>query len=175
MSGHAVGQGQASLGSSPLPLAAFPGSDQSEANRGGHPDSNPAEGRTVQHPTQLRPQTRVRTRTRMAGKDGRMRWTVQMHFQVFGIIQDQPFLPTPSSSLCLGSWSLCFPISIGCPGSWGPTASRQRRRQGTSQLSSPTCLETGLSVLILSHPHSQCPQPPPPGILPSNQADGYYS
>ena len=50
MSGHAVGQGQASLGSSPLPLAAFPGSDQSEANRGGHPDRNPAEGRTIQHP-----------------------------------------------------------------------------------------------------------------------------
>ena len=69
-----------------------------------------------------------------------------MHFQVFGIIQDQPFLPTLSSTLCLVSWSLCFPISIGFPGSWGPTVSRQRRRQGTSQLSSPTCLEMGLWV-----------------------------
>ena len=41
-----------------------------------------------------------------------------MHFQVFGIIQDLLFLPKPSSSLCLVSWSLCFPISIGFPGSW---------------------------------------------------------
>ena len=49
VSGHAVGQGQA-LGFSPLTLAAFPESDQSEANRGGHPDINPAEGRTIQHP-----------------------------------------------------------------------------------------------------------------------------
>ena len=49
VSGHAVGQGQA-LGFSPLTLAAFPESDQSEANRGGHPDINPAEGRSIQHP-----------------------------------------------------------------------------------------------------------------------------
>ena len=128
VSGHAVGQGQASLGSSPLPLAAFLGSDQSEANRGGHPDRNPAERRTIQHPNPVRPQTRGRTRTRISGKDGRMRWRVQMYFQVFRIIQGQPFLPTPSSSLCLVSWSLCFPISIGCPGSWAPAASRERRR-----------------------------------------------
>ena len=72
MSGHVVGRGQASLGSSPLPLAAFLGSDQSEANRGGHPDRNPAERRTIQHPNPVRPQTRVRTRTRTAGKDRRI-------------------------------------------------------------------------------------------------------
>ena len=109
-------------------------------------ESNPAVEALSSIHTQVRPQTRVKTRTRMAGKDGKMRWRVQMNFQVFGIIQDQPFLPKLSSSLCLGSWSLCFPISFGCPGSWDLTASRQRRRQGTSQLSSPMCLETGLSV-----------------------------
>ena len=37
MTGHAAGQGQASPGSSPLPLAAFPERSQSEANRGGSP------------------------------------------------------------------------------------------------------------------------------------------
>ena len=146
MPGQAAGQGQASPGSTPLPPKAFPERDQSEANRGGSPSEESSRGSTISIHTQLRPQTRGRTRTRMAGKNGRMRWRVQMYFQVFGIIQDQPFLPTPSSSLCHSSWSLCFSFSIGCPGSWGPTALRQRRRQGTSQLSSPTCLEMGLSV-----------------------------
>ena len=43
MTAHAAGQGQASPGSSPLPPTAFPKRDQSEANRGGSLDRNPAE------------------------------------------------------------------------------------------------------------------------------------
>lgn len=113
VSGHVVGQGQASLGSSPLLLAAFPGSGQSEANRGGHPDRNPAERRTIQHRHPVRPQTRVRTRTRMGRKDRRIRSRVQPRLQVFGRIQEQSLLLIPSSSLCLGTRSSCFMISVG--------------------------------------------------------------
>ena len=45
---------------------------------------------------------------------------------------DQSFLPAPSSSLLLDSWSLCFTVSVGCPGSQGPAASRQRRQRPAS-------------------------------------------
>ena len=81
-------------------------------------DTNPAmKGLSSIH-TQLRPQTRVRTRTRMAEKDGRMRWRVQMHFQVFGIIQDQPFLPSPPplSALALGPCVSQFQLAALAPG-----------------------------------------------------------
>ena len=110
------------------------------------PDSNPAEGELSSIHRQLRPQTRVRTRTRMGGKDGRMRSRVQSHLPVFGMIQGQPFLLIPSSSLCHGTWSSCFMILVGYPDFRGHTASRQRRRQGTSQLSSPTCFKRSLPV-----------------------------
>ena len=103
-------------------------------------------GVTIQHPHPAKAPDKGQDQDKN-GREGRKNKSrVMMHLEVFGIIQDQPFLPKLSSSLCLGSWSLCFPISFGCPGSWGLTASRQRRRQGTSQLSSPMCLETGLSV-----------------------------
>ena len=55
----------------PLPTA-FPGSDQSEANRGGSPGEESSRGSTISIHTQLRPQTRVRARPRMGGKDCRM-------------------------------------------------------------------------------------------------------
>ena len=88
MSGHAVGQGQASLGSSPLPLAAFPGSDQTEANRGGHPDINPAEGRSIQHPHPAEAPDKGQDQDKN-GREGRKNKSrVMMHLEVFGIIQD---------------------------------------------------------------------------------------
>ena len=131
VSGHAVGQGQASLGSSPLPLAAFPGSDQSEANRGGHSDINPAEG---SH-TKLRPQTRVRTRTRMAGKDGRMRWTVKCIFKCLASSRISPSCPSspPLSALALGPCVSQFQLAALAPG----VLQLRGREGGRGQASSP--------------------------------------
>ena len=87
MSGHAVGQEQAALGSSPLPLAAFPGSDQSEANRGGHPDRNPAEGRTIQNPHPAEPPDKGQDQDKN-GRGQKNESRVVTHLQVFDIIQD---------------------------------------------------------------------------------------
>ena len=56
---------------------------------------------------------------------------------------DQSFLPAPSSSLFLGSWSLCFTVSFGCPGSQGPAASRQRRKQRPASCPLPPSLTAG--------------------------------
>ena len=70
-----------------------------------------------------------------------------MPLQVSGIIQDQPFLPAPSSSLCLGSWSLCFSFSW-LP--WLPVSCsfEAEKESEASQLSSP------------SFPSSRRPQTP---------------
>ena len=88
MSGHAVGQGQASLGSSPLPLAAFLGSDQSEANRGGHPDRNPAERRTIQHPHPAEAPDKGQDQDKNGREGQKNKSRVMTHLEVFSIIQD---------------------------------------------------------------------------------------
>lgn len=77
---------------------------------------------------------------------------VHMPLQVSGIIQDQPFLPAPSSSLCLGSWSLCFSFS------WLPLAPRVLQLRGREGVRGQPAL--------LSLPSLQQEPPDPSSCLP---------
>ncbi|CAN0303779.1 unnamed protein product [Rangifer tarandus platyrhynchus] len=153
-------------------------------NRGGRPGQESSRGSTISIYTQLRPQTRVRTRPRMGGKDRRMRSRVPMRLQSFGIIQD----PALSAQALLFSlpWLLVpvFHDVTRLPRPPGHAASRRGGRRGTSQLSSRTCFKVDLPARVLSHllqgrparasslpPTHSVPPAPPPGTLPSQQAD----
>lgn len=107
---------------------------------------NPAEGRTIQHPHPAEAQDKGKDQDTNGREGQKDKSRVMMHLQFFGIIQELALLLEPSSSFWLEFSFSCFMISIGCPGSWGLAALRQRRRQGSSQFSSPTCLEEGLPL-----------------------------
>ena len=81
-------------------------------------DTNPAVEALSSIHTQLRPQTRVRTRTRMAGKDGRMRWTVKCIFKCLASSRISPSCPSspPLSSLALGPCVSQFQLAALAPG-----------------------------------------------------------
>ncbi|CAI9166568.1 unnamed protein product [Rangifer tarandus platyrhynchus] len=105
---------------------------------------NPSEGSTAQHPHPAEAQDKGQDQDKNGREGQKDKSTVMMHLQFFGLIQELALLLEPSSSFWLEFSFSCFMISIGCPASWGPAALRRRRRQGSSQLSSPTCLEAGL-------------------------------
>ena len=82
------------------------------ANRGGRPAQESSRGSTDQVHTQLRPQTRVRTRPRMAGKDQRMSPVCN----AFTIVCRHPGAsPSARAHLFLSDLTLfsCLMISIG--------------------------------------------------------------
>ena len=107
---------------------------------------NPAEGSTIQHPYPAEAQDKGQDQDKNGREGQKDKSRVMMHLQFFGIIQELALLLEPSSSFWLEFSFSCFMISIGGPGSWGPATLRQRRRQGSSQFSSPTCLEEGLPL-----------------------------
>ena len=106
---------------------------------------NPAEGSTIQHPYPAEAQDKGQDQDKNGREGQKDKSRVMMHLQFFGIIQELALLLEPSSFWLEFSFS-CFMISIGGPGSWGPATLRQRRRQGSSQFSSPTCLEEDLPL-----------------------------
>ena len=107
---------------------------------------NPAEGSTIQHPYPAEAQDKGQDQDKNGREGQKDKSRVMMHLQFFGIIQELALLLEPSSSFWLEFSFSCFMISIGGPGSWGPATLRQRRRQGSSQFSSPTCLEEDLPL-----------------------------
>ena len=106
---------------------------------------NPAEGSTIQHPYPAEAQDKGQDQDKNGREGQKDKSRVMMHLQFFGIIQELALLLEPSSFWLEFSFS-CFMISVGCPGSLGSAASRQRRRLGSSQLSCPTGLEAVLPV-----------------------------
>ena len=129
------------------------------ANRGGRPAQESSRGSTAHVHTQLRPQTRVRTRPRVGGKDRRIISRVQMRLQSFGIIRD-PALSAQALLFPL-PWLLVFVFHDvnRLPRLPGHAASRRGGRRGTSQLSSRTCFKVDPPARVLSHAHTQCLQP----------------
>ena len=107
---------------------------------------NPAEGSTIQHPYPAEAQDKGQDQDKNGREGQKDKSRVMMHLQFFGIIQELALLLEPSSSFWLEFSFSCFMISVGCPGSLGSAASRQRRRLGSSQLSCPTGLEAVLPV-----------------------------
>ena len=146
MTGHAAGQDQASPGSSPLPPTAFPERDQSEANRGGHSDINPAEGRSIQHPHPAEAPDKGQDQD----KNGREGWKDEVDGpNAFSSVWHHPGSALPAQALLLSlPWLLVLVFHDIIQLSWllGHAASRQRGRRGTSQLSSPTCFKVDLPV-----------------------------
>ena len=175
MSGHVVGRGQASLGSSPLPLAAFPGSDQSEANRGGHPDRNPAERRTIQHPHPAEAPDKGQDQD----KNGREERKDEVEGpNVFSSVWHHPGSALSAHALlhslpCL--LVLVFPNFNWLPwllGSYSFEAEKEAGDQPALLSHMPGDGPVGVNSLPSTQSVATASSP---GILPSYQADGYYS